>query len=252
MNRGWYTIFRNVGWVAVGIVILLGVEVAALELGTGDGAVQKLAMMAVVGLTVLGIPVAVILGFANLCWREMSPSVGRKIFAGVFGSLGLLMFCVLAAAIGWMVFSSKTSNVDATCASVTELRQRRQMGRFSLEKLMPETARDVHFIGSLPGMFPGGVWARFRCKASEAEFLEFAQRCDYPLSTNGFRNVRVTDGGAWSSDEQVRNWWGFECLDAESQPANFLSYWDGYSNGGGLVLVFDRDKHVLYGNFAGN
>ena len=83
-----------------------------------------------------------------------------------------------------------------------------------------------------------GEYANTTCRIGESDFLAFAGLKNYPLATNSFVNVGSkkfeSDHFSMSTDGAV----------------NFISYCDIQNNGGGIHLIYDRDKKILRGFYS--
>ena len=124
-----------------------------------------------------------------------------------------------------------------------------------IEKEVPPMATNLHFegMGELP-LFGRG-W-HFRCQVSEADFRAFAAEKGYPLVTNVFRNANTEIVGddrlPSEMDLSAISGWLFPSEDATPEIGSYLSYWFGYRNCGGLILVYDLDRQILYGSDSAN
>ena len=121
------------------------------------------------------------------------------------------------------------------------------MGKFEREmraKMMPADATDVVFKSDEhSGRSVSHMYARTRCKVDEASFRAFAKAHDYPLANNTMDN---SDPTARTENPHP------DIMDAvipsgSSKPENYLSYCCIHRNNGGTVLVYDKDRQILYG-----
>ena len=107
------------------------------------------------------------------------------------------------------------------------------------EKMVPTKATEVVFRGDEhSGRGMTCLFANTTCRIGEADFLAFAGSKNYLLATNSFVNVgsgRFEKGRFSMSTEGA---------------VNFISYCDIQNNGGGIHLVYDRDKQILRGFYS--
>ncbi len=92
---------------------------------------------------------------------------------------------------------------------------------------------------------------------TEADFMRFAAEQEYPLATNVFRNanVEIVDGERYPAEmtlDQIGGWLFVNDDNTAPQPKNYVSYWFGYRNCGGTILLFDLDSQTLYGSYSSN
>ena len=254
--RRWYTVFRNLGWMAVAV---LGCEILAMLLRGGTPVLDAVSLCAAVALLLVGLPLAILLGiFRPVCSDE--PTGGwRLVFAGVFGSLGLafavgLVFAVVCLASSLAGVRDQKS--EGTFANLAELRKDRLAGEMTsvLDGMVPPEATEIRFSGWRGG-FIGFGYASFSCKVSEPDFMRFAAERAYPLATNVFRNanVEIVDGDHYPAEldmDQISGWL-FSDYDGK-RPEHYISYWFGYRNNGGVILAFDLDTQTLYGSYSSN
>ena len=112
------------------------------------------------------------------------------------------------------------------------------------EKMVPANATDVVFSGDEHnGRSVSQMYARTCCKVDEASFRAFAKAHDYPLANNTMDNA---DRTARTENPHP------DMMDAvipsgSPKPENYLSYCCIHRNNGGTVLVYDKDRQVLYG-----
>ena len=111
-------------------------------------------------------------------------------------------------------------------------------------KMVPANATDAVFSGDEHnGRSVSQMYARTRCKVDEASFLAFAKAQGYPLASNTMDNA---DPHARTENPHP------DIMDAvipsgSPKPENYLSYCCIHRNNGGTVLVYDKDRQVLYG-----
>lgn len=107
------------------------------------------------------------------------------------------------------------------------------------EKMVPTNATEVVFSSDEhSGRGMTCMFAKATCRIGESDFLAFAGSKNYLLATNSFVNVGKP-----------------KCKgDAFSMPTegavNFISYCDIQNNGGGIHLIYDRDKKILRGFYS--
>ena len=111
-------------------------------------------------------------------------------------------------------------------------------------KMVPTNATDAVFSGDEHnGRSVSQMYARTRCKVDEASFLAFAKAQGYPLASNTMDNA---DPHARTENPHP------DIMDAvipsgSPKPENYLSYCCIHRNNGGTVLVYDKDRQILYG-----
>lgn len=106
------------------------------------------------------------------------------------------------------------------------------------EKMVPTNATEVAFWSDEHSGHVSCLYAKTTCRIAESEFLSFAESKNYRLATNSFVNVgskKSEKGKFWMSTEGV---------------VNFISYSDIHNNGGGIHLIYDRDKQILKGFYS--
>ena len=111
-------------------------------------------------------------------------------------------------------------------------------------KMVPTNATDVVFSGDEHnGRSVSHMCARTRCKVDEASFLAFAKAQGYPLASNTMDNAdphaRTENPHPDMMDDVIPS--------GSSKPENYLSYCCIHRNNGGTVLVYDKDRQILYG-----
>ena len=90
------------------------------------------------------------------------------------------------------------------------------------------------------------LFAKTRCKVDEASFLAFAKEHNYALATNCFENTDLEGRIENPSPDTMHIVVPFD----SPTPSNYLSYSRVYTNNGGLTLVYDRDRQILYGHYS--
>ena len=121
------------------------------------------------------------------------------------------------------------------------------MGKFEREmraKMMPADATDVVFISDEhSGRSVTGTGAIVRGNVGEASFRAFAKAQGYMLASNAMDNADVN-----ARDENPHpDMMHLVIPDGAPVPANYLSYCCIHRNNGGTVLVYDKDRQILYG-----
>ena len=124
------------------------------------------------------------------------------------------------------------------------------MGKFEREmraKMMPADATDVVFISDEhSGRSVTGMGATVRGNVGEASFRAFAKAQGYMLASNAMDNADVN-----ARDENPHPDMMHLVIPAGApEPANYLSYCCIHRNNGGTVLVYDKDRQILYGWYA--
>ncbi len=143
-------------------------------------------------------------------------------------------------------------------ANLSELHEDRLVKKMTsiVDTMVPPEATEIHFSGWRGGCI-GFMHASFSCKVSEADFMRFAAEQEYPLATNVFRNanVEIVDGDRYPAEmnlDQIGGWLFVNDNGASPHPKNYVSYWFGYRNYGGTILLFDLDSQTLYGSYSTN
>ena len=121
------------------------------------------------------------------------------------------------------------------------------MGKFEREmraKMMPADATDVVFKSDEhSGRSVTGMRATVRGNVGEASFRAFAKAQGYMLASNDMDNADVN-----ARDENPHpDMMHLVIPDGAPEPANYLSYCCIHRNNGGTVLVYDKDRQILYG-----
>ena len=121
------------------------------------------------------------------------------------------------------------------------------MGEFERkmrEKMMPTDATDVLFKSDEhSGRSVTEMWATIRCSVGEASFRAFAEAQGYPLASNAMANA---DPHARAENPHP-DMMGIVIPSGSPSPENYLSYCCIHRDNGGMVLVYDKDRQVLYG-----
>ena len=252
----WYSVFRNLGCAAIAI---LGLKLLSLPLRSVSPTLCALLLSAAVCLTLAALPIAILLGIACPLRSDTPPRGWRVAFAGVFGSLGILLCIglVVATVIIASAFADmRDQETKGVFANLSELHEDRLVKKMTplVDTMVPPEATEIHFSGKRGFMFGH---ARFSCKVSEADFMRFAAEQEYPLATNVFRNanVEIVDGDRYPAEmnlDQIGGWLFVNDNGAAPQPKNYVSYWFGYRNYGGIILLFDLDLQTLYGSYSSN
>ena len=224
----WYSVFRNLGCAAIAI---LGLKLLSLPLRSVSPTLCALLLSAAVCLTLAALPIAILLGIACPLRSDTPPRGWRVAFAGVFGSLGILL-CV-GLVVATVIIAS----------AFADMRDQETKGEFA-------NLSELHEDRLVKKM-------NFRCKVSEADFMRFAAEQEYPLATNVFRNanVEIVDGDRYPAEmtlDQIGGWLFVNDDNTAPQPKNYVSYWFGYRNYGGTILLFDLDSQTLYGSYSSN
>ena len=111
-------------------------------------------------------------------------------------------------------------------------------------KMVPTNATDVVFSGDEHnGWSVSQMYARTRCKVDEASFRAFAKAQDYPLASNAMDNADL-DARAENPHPDIMD---AVIPSGSPKPENYLSYCCIHRNNGGTVLVYDKDRQILYG-----
>ena len=112
------------------------------------------------------------------------------------------------------------------------------------EKMMPADATDVLFKSDEhSGRSDTEMWATIRCSVGEASFRAFAEAQGYPLANNAMDNA---DPHACAENPHP-DMMGIVIPSDSPKPENYLSYCCIHRDNGGMVLVYDKDRQVLYG-----
>ena len=121
------------------------------------------------------------------------------------------------------------------------------MGKFERkmrEKMMPTDATDVLFKSDEhSGRSVTEMWATIRCSVGEASFRAFAKAQGYSLASNAMDNA---DPHACAENPHP-DMMGIVIPSGSPSPENYLSYCCIHRDNGGMVLVYDKDRQVLYG-----
>lgn len=254
MPRRWYTVFRDVAHVAVAALACV-----FLEFLSRNGILPPAFMSTIAILLVaVCVPFAVVKGLVRPLRSNTPPTRGRVVYAGIFGSVGILLFCGvllgLVMFVGTVSYSiSGTGMVDEEHATYAEVQKGGLASHFKLESMIPSTSTAIRLKGHAGGLLPLGH-VQFRCHVSEADFRSFAAERGYSLSTNVFRNVNVeiVDGDRYPAEMDMSSIAGWLFPEIDKYPRHYLAYWHGYRNYGGLILAFDLDAQTLYGSYSTN
>ena len=123
------------------------------------------------------------------------------------------------------------------------------MGKFEREmreKMMPADATDVVFVSDEhSGRSVTGMRATVRGNVGEASFRAFAKAHDYPLASNTMDNA---DPHARAENPHP-DMMGIVIPSGSPKPENYLSYCCIHRDNGGMVLVYDKDRQILYGRY---
>ena len=252
----WYSVFRNLGCAAIAI---LGLKLLSLPLRSVSPTLCALLLSAAVCLTLAALPIAILLGIACPLRSDTPPRGWRVAFAGVFGSLGILLCVGLVVATVIIASAFADMRVQETkgeFVNLSELHNDRVVKQMAslVDTMVPPEATEIHFSGKR-GFMLGH--ASFSCKVSEADFMRFAAEQEYPLATNVFRNanVEIVDGDRYPAEmnlDLIRGSLFVNDNGASPHPKNYVSYWFGYRNYGGTILLFDLDSQTLYGSYSTN
>ena len=254
----WYSVFRNLGCAAIAI---LGLKLLSLPLRSVSPTLCALLLSASVCLTLAALPIAILLGVARPLRSDTPPRGWCLAFAGVFGSLGILLcigLVVAAVLIASAFADMRVQETKGEFVNLSELHNDRVVKQMAslVDAMVPPEATEIRFFGQRGG-FLGFPYANFRCKVSEADFMRFAAEQEYPLATNVFRNanVEIVDGERYPAEmtlDQIGGWLFVNDDNTAPQPKNYVSYWFGYRNCGGTILLFDLDSQTLYGSYSSN
>jgi len=89
------------------------------------------------------------------------------------------------------------------------------------------------------------MWATVRGNVGEASFRAFAKAQGYMLASNAMDNADVN-----ARDENPHPDMMHLVIPSDSpKPENYLSYCCIHRNNGGMVLVYDKDRRILYGHY---
>ena len=87
----------------------------------------------------------------------------------------------------------------------------------------------------------GYFWS---CECPEEAFLRFASKNGYVLQTEDSTDAEGRRLKDFLSFDMFRE------IGLERTPASFYYYNNRWPNGGGWTLVYDRSRHILYGNYV--
>jgi len=226
-----YTLFRNLAFAAWPAVL-------GLLLGHGC-AVPLLSFVALVA--------AAALAMVRPLRQDAPIETPYKVFFGLFGGIGLLVLLGLGLAVGVICADAASSGkVDAEYKTYSELTEVRVAKALRVDKMIPPEARDIRFEGFGGGVFAGiGRYAKFSCRATEADFLKFASAQGYALETNRFFNVSPNN-----ANKSSRGWAEYEW--SAPEPKRYVTYEYRRGNGGGITLAFDPATETLRGRYSSN
>ena len=89
------------------------------------------------------------------------------------------------------------------------------------------------------------MWAPIRCSVGEASFRAVAKAQGYPLASNAMDNADL-DARAENPHPDMM---GIVIPSDSPKPENYLSYCCIHRDNGGMVLVYDKDRQILYGRY---
>ena len=228
-----YTLFRNLA--------LTLIPVFATLLSGGKGWLFVATFFLSVAAVVLALVFPV---------RQDEPIDGPcKVFFGLFGGLGLLVFMGFMLVAGVISVEALTSGtVDLKCATYTELTGHRIACALYIDDMIPPEACEIQFKGFGGGVLRGiGRHADFSCTVTEPDFLRFASVHEYALETNRFVNVNTV----CNPDGTSSGWESYRWAMAP-EPERYLTYQNIYRNGGGITLAFDLSTGILRGHYSSN
>ena len=250
--KRFYAILRNAG-IAFLLSVFSGLVAAGLFAlaGAVHSPLSGLLFFPVFGLALIfgtiGMWIGILRGLIDDPPRgqEGCRSVGRIVLR-VVGAVGLcahafLLFLILEFAIA-VYDSDREFSEEYPSRLSLQLSPTGQ--HYRICNLMPSSARNIHVSGSTGCILGLGINVKFSCQVSEGDFVAFAQSKNYALATNEWRNVNSEASGAMKS---------INCsfIFKDRKPdRKMLTYSSIGANGGGLVLGYDRDDGVLYGNYS--
>ena len=95
----------------------------------------------------------------------------------------------------------------------------------------------------LPANAPSPIWSMPAGSVSAVRFRAFAKAQDYPLASNAMANADPLARAENPHPDMM----GIVIPSGSPSPENYLSYCCIHRNNGGMVLVYDKDRQVLYG-----
>ena len=145
----WYSVFRNLGCAAIAI---LGLKLLSLPLRSVSPTLCTLLLSAAVCLTLAALPIAILLGIACPLRSDTPPRGWRVAFAGVFGSLGILLCIglVVATVIIASAFADmRDQETKGEFANLSELHEDRLVKKMTsiVDTMVPPEATEIHFSG---------------------------------------------------------------------------------------------------------
>lgn len=210
-------------------------------------------------MSVIGLPMAIITGI--FCPIRSSKRIPMKnfVFAGVSGGIGMFILAMEISLVvsGLNMIKASSKGVSGVYANIAELHKERIANVVRVDDMIPPMATDIHYKGQGGvGLLALGWGCQFSCKVSEADFLAFAADKNYQLSTNIFRNAntKIVDGDRYPAEMDISQIGGWLFVPGDEQRGikNYLGYWYGYSNCGGIILAYDLDTGILYGSYSSN
>lgn len=255
-TRRFYTVMRNLGATAAAILCCI-VLIAVLRFAFPFPVLAIVPALALIVLVPVGLPLSVLAGLVRPYRSVEPPSAGKRKFAWGFGSVGLLMVASLTwGSVRVIIRSIDGRPIRGDFATFADLRRQRIVKVLPVDRMVPPTAVNIRFVGSGGlALLPLGRECSFSCEVSEAEFRAFAAEKEYPLATNILRYVDTNTNDQHHHEEmkldQVYDWWS-DISDAKPEIDNYLSYWCSYLTFGGMTLVYDLDRRILYGFYSSN
>lgn len=203
----------------------------------------------------IGLPLSVLNGCRKPYALAQPPTFRQWLVAGFFGVPGLALLAFVAwgavVVVDSVVLSGSFEKKGLTYEEAT---QNRRIKRFAIKRMIPPQATEINISGDSAAILPfEGV--HFNCLVSELDFRAFAAEHGYVLSTNIFRNANtaIVDDERYSAEmdlSQIEGWLN-SGVDV-SRMTHYLGYWYGYSNYGGLILLYDLNTGLLYGSYSTN
>ncbi len=180
------------------------------------------------------------IGSYTVCALTLLLSVGLMLFGLCFPlkeelrrrrwvDLALLCYVVMHFIVVPLVPRTGTFSSRIACDMVA--------GTWLTNRALPQSATDISLRVNAWSCFGGADW---RCTVSESDFLTFAQENHYTL-------IDSAAGQDFDRDALKS-----VLPDGQAQPADFYLYYDSRWQHRGWVLLYDRTRHVLYGNYSSN